>query len=139
MKISKIVLSAAVVAGLGFVGSVQNVHASVKPNFNVYHNGNNIVLHSNTGKTMYYVEAVQNCVDKFGQFKTRHISFGVYFIRAGNDTITNHGYKYGIINDNWKHSKIYVTRLSGKQVYKIDHNSNYNSKGMKNTLQIINY
>ena len=139
MKISKIVLSVAVVAGLGFVGGVQNVHASIKPNFNVYHNAGNIILHSSVGKTMYHVEAVQNFVNKFGQFKTRHIGFGVYFIKAGDDTITNHGYKYGIINDNWKYSKIYVTRLSGKQVYKINHNSNYNSKGMKNTLQTINY
>ena len=102
MKISKIVLSVAVVAGLGFVGGVQNVHASIKPNFNVYHNAGNIILHSSVGKTMYHVEAVQNFVNKFGQFKTRHIGFGVYFIKAGDDTITNHGYKYGIINDNWK-------------------------------------
>ena len=137
MKISKLLMSAVVaVSVLGF-GS--KVNASVEPNFNVYHNAGNIILHSSVGKTMYHVEAVQNFVNKFGQFKTRHIGFGVYFVKAGDDTITNHGYKYGIINDNWKHSKIYVTRLSGKQVYKIDHNSNYNSKGMKNTLQIINY
>lgn len=139
MKISKIALSAAVVAGLGFIGGVQGVHASVKPNFNVYHNDGNIILHSNTGKTMYHVEAVQDCINKFGQFKTRHISFSVYFVKAGYDTITNHGYYYGIINDNWKHSKIYVTQLSSKQVYKTDHNDNYDSKGLKSTLQTINY
>ena len=137
MKISKLLMS--VVVAVSVLGFGSKVNASVKPNFNVYHNAGNIILHSSVGKTMYHVEAVQNFVNKFGQFKTRHIGFGVYFVKAGNDTITNHGYKYGIINDNWKHSKIYVTRLSGKQVYKIDHNSNYNSKGMKNTLQIINY
>lgn len=137
MKISKLLISAIVaVPVLGF-GS--KVAASVKPAFNLYHNGNNIVLHSSVGKTMYHVEAVQDCVNKFGQFKTRHISFGVYFVKAGSDTITNHGYKYGIINDNWKHSKIYVTQLSNKQVYKIDHNDHYDLNGVRSTLQTINY
>lgn len=137
MKISKLLINAVVaVSVLGF-GS--KVNASQKPAFNVYHNGGNIVLHSNTDKTMYHIEAIQNCVNKFGQFKTQHISFGVYFIKAGSDTITNHGYKYGIINDSWKHSKIYVTQLSSGQVYKIDHNNNYDSKGVRSTLQTINY
>ena len=137
MKISKLLMSAVVaVSVLGF-GS--KVNASVKPNFNVYHNAGNIILHSSVGKTVYHVEAVQNFVDKFGQFKTRHISFGVYFVKSGNDTITNNSYKYGIINNNWKHSKIYVSQLSNKQAYKIDHNNTYDSKGMKNTLQTINY
>lgn len=137
MRISKLLMSVAVaVSVLGF-GS--KVSASQKPTFNVYHSDENIVLHSSVGKAMYHVEAVQNYINKFGQFKARHISFGVYFVKSGNDTITNNSYKYGIINNNWKHSKIYVSQLSNKQVYKIDHNNTYDSKGIKNTLQIINY
>ena len=137
MKISKLLTS--VIVAISILGFGSKVSASVKPGFNVYHNGNNIVLHSNTGKTMYHVEAVQDCVNKFGQFKTRHINFGVYFEKAGSDTLTNHSYKYGIINNNWKHSKIYVTQLNSGQIYKIDHNNHYDSKGVRSTLQLINY
>lgn len=137
MKISKLLMNVVVVVSVLGFGS--KVDASQKTGFNVYHDNGNVILHSNTGKTMYHVEAIQNYVNKFGQFKTRHISFGVYFVKAGDDTITNHGYKYGIINDNWKHSEIYVTQLSSGQVYKIDHNNHYDLKGMQSTLQVINY
>lgn len=137
MKFLKLLMVAVVVVSVLGFGS--KVSASQKPIFNVYHNDDSVVLHSSAGKTMYHIEAVQSYVTKFGQFKTRHVSFGVYFVKAGNDTITNHGYKYGMINDNWKHSKIYVSRLSSKQVYKVNHDRNYSTKGLKNTLQMINY
>ena len=137
MKNSKLLMSAIVVASVLSFGSKAN--ASQKPVFNIYHSGDSVVLRSNVGKTMYHIEAVQGCVNKFGQFKTRRVSFGVYFVKPGNDTIISHSYKYSIINDNWKHSKIYVSQLSDNQVYNFSHNQKYSLKGMKDTLQFINY
>jgi len=74
MKISKLLISAIVVISILGFGSKAN--ANQKPDFSVYHNGDSVVLHSNTGKTMYNIEAVQNYVNKFGQFKTRRVSCG---------------------------------------------------------------
>ena len=137
MKNSKLLMSAIVVASVLSFGSKAN--ASQKPVFNIYHSGDSVVLRSNVGKTMYHIEAVQDCVNKFGQFKTRRVSCGVYFVKPGNDTIISHSYKYSIINDNWKNSRIYVSQLSNNQVYKFTHNRKYSLKGVKNTLQSINY
>lgn len=137
MKISKLLISVAVAASVFGFGSKTN--ASQKPVFNIYHSGDSVVLRSNVGKAMYHIEAVQGCVNKFGQFKTRRVSCGVYFVKPGNDMIISHSYKYGIINDSWKHSKIYVSQLSNNQVYNFSHNQKYSLKGMKDTLQTINY
>ena len=137
MKNSKLLMSVVIAASVLSFGSKAN--ANQKPDFSVYHNGDSVVLHSNTGKTMYNIEAVQNYVNKFGQFKTQRVSCGVYFVKPGNDTIISHSYKYSIINDNWKNSRIYVSQLSNNQVYKFTHNRKYSLKGVKNTLQSINY
>jgi len=137
VKNSKLLISVAVVVSV--LGFRSKANASQKPVFNIYHSGDSVVLRSNVGKTMYHIEAVQDCVNKFGQFKTRRVSCGVYFAKPGNDTIMNHGYKYGIINDSWKHSKIYVSQLSDNQVYNFSHNQKYSLKGMKDTLKYINY
>jgi len=135
MKILKLLMGVA--ATVSILGSGSEASASQRPMFNVYYNGDSVVLRSNVGKTMYHIEAVQGCVNKFGQFKTRRVSFGVYFAKPGNDTIVSHGFK-GIINDSWKNSRIYVSQLSDNQVYNFSHNQKYSLKGIKDTLKYIN-
>lgn len=137
MKFTKIVLSTAAVVAFGL--NAVGVSASAKPDFEVYQSDGSIYLKTTKNNSMYHIKAVKDSVNKFGQFKTKHISYDVYFNRAGVDKLTNVGHKYGIINSNWKGSKIYVTELNSKQIYKTEHSNTYESGGVKSTMQTVKY
>ena len=128
MKISKIVLSAAVVAGLDFVGSVQGVHASVKPNFFVGRSSKGVWIKTTVKDVEFHVKAIK--VTKHGYKK--QISDGDYFTQPGKYYIA--GDNDPVIGKNWKNSELYITKLSKKQMKMEDENNHYNSKGVKNTL-----
>ena len=126
MKISKIALS--VVAGLGFVGSVQNVHASVKPNFFVGRSSKGVWIKTTVKNVEFHVKAVKTT--KYGYEKK--ISDNVYFTQAGIYYIAENGDP--VIGKNWKNSELYITKLSKKQINLEDENLSYGSKGVKSTL-----
>lgn len=126
MKISKIALS--VVAGFGFVGSVQNVHASVKPDFFVGRSSKGVWIKTTVKDVEFHVKAIKTT--KHGYKK--QISDNVYFAQAGKYYIAEAGDP--VIGKNWKDSELYITKLSKKQMKLEDNNSNYGSKGVKSTL-----
>ena len=126
MKISKIALSVA--AGLGFVGSVQNVHASIKPNFFVGRSSKGVWIKTTVKNVEFHVKAVKTT--KYGYEK--QTSDNVYFTQAGKYYIARNGDP--VIGKNWKNSELYITKLSKKQMSLEDDNLSYGSKGVKSTL-----
>jgi len=128
MEISKIALSASVVVSFGFVGSVQNTYASVKPNFFVGRDNKGVWIKTTVKDVEFHIKAVK--VTKHGYKK--QISGGVYFTQAGKYYIA--GKNDPVIGKSWKGSELYITKLSKKQMKLEDKNSNYGSKGVKSTL-----
>lgn len=127
MKMSKIVLSVVAVAGFGLV-SVQNVHASVKPNFFVGRSSKGVWIKTTVKDVEFHVKAVK--VTKNGYKK--QVSDNVYFTQAGKYYIAENGDP--VIGKSWKNSELYITKLSKKQMKLEDNNSSYGSRGVKNTL-----
>lgn len=127
MKILKIALSVVAVAGFGF-GSVQNVHASVKPNFFVGRDSKGVWIKTTVKNVEFHVKAIK--VMKNGHKK--QISDNDYFTQVGTYYIAGNGDP--VINKNWKNSELYITKLSKKQMKLEDKNPSYNSKGVKSTL-----
>lgn len=128
MEISKIALSAAVVVSFGFVGSVQNTYASVKPNFFVGRSSKGVWIKTTVKDVEFHVKAIKTT--KHGYKK--QISDGDYFTQPGKYYIA--GDNDPVIGKSWKNSELYITKLSKKQMKMEDENSSYGSKGVKSTL-----